>query len=128
MAGVRHRKVKADDDGMRLDRWFRKYFPALTQGRLEKLLRQGLVRLDGKRAKAADRVTAGQSMRVPPEVPEANAPRPAPSVPDSLVAQLSEAVIHRDKHVLVLNKPSGLAVQGQQNRAACRCGAARPAV
>mgnify|MGYP005988751395 FL=1 len=114
MAGVRQIKVKGEDDGLRLDRWFRKYFTALTQGRLEKLLRQGLVRVEGKRAKAADRVKKGQIIRVPPEVPEQGAKRTVRpvSVPDALVAELQSAIIHRDKDVMVLNKPSGLAVQG----------------
>ena len=49
MSGVQHRAVKPDDDGMRLDRWFRKYFAGLTHSRLEKLLRQGRIRLDGIR-------------------------------------------------------------------------------
>ena len=69
MAGVRQIKIKPEDDGLRLDRWFRKHFPALTQGRLEKLLRRGLVRVDGKRVKAAARINSGQIIRVPPEVP-----------------------------------------------------------
>jgi 23S rRNA pseudouridine955/2504/2580 synthase len=114
MAGVRQVKVKREDDGLRLDRWFRKHFPALTQGRLEKLLRRGLVRLDGKRVKAAERVAIGQIMRVPPEVPPQGAKkseRPV-SVADSVVKRLRDAIIHKDKDVLVLNKPSGLAVQG----------------
>src|SRR5215475_4398921 len=62
------RTIAADDDGIRLDRWFKRHFPALTHGRLEKLLRKGEVRLDGKRAKAADRVAAGQILRLPPQV------------------------------------------------------------
>ena len=89
MAGVRQVKVKREDDGLRLDRWFRKHFPALTQGRLEKLLRRGLVRLDGKRVKAAERVAIGQIMRVPPEVPPQGAKkseRPV-SVADSVVTR-----------------------------------------
>ena len=114
MAGVRNIAIKPEDDGLRLDRWFRKYFPALTQGRLEKLLRRGLVRLDGKRVKAAARLISGQTMRVPPEVPAQGASRSSRpiSVPDDLVAQLEAAILHRDKHIMVLNKPSGLAVQG----------------
>ena len=114
MAGVRNITIKPEDDGLRLDRWFRKYFPALTQGRLEKLLRRGLVRLDGKRVKAAARIMSGQTMRVPPEVPVQGASRASRpiSVPDDLVAQLEAAILHRDKDIMVLNKPSGLAVQG----------------
>lgn len=114
MAGVRQITVKPEDDGLRLDRWFRKHFPALTQGRLEKLLRRGLVRIDGKRAKAAARVTGGLIVRVPPEVPPQGATkseRPV-SVADSVVETLRQAIIYKDKDVMVLNKPSGLAVQG----------------
>ena len=97
MAGVRQVKVKREDDGLRLDRWFRKHFPALTQGRLEKLLRRGLVRLDGKRVKAAERVAIRQIMRVPPEVPPQGAKkseRPV-SVAGSVVTQLRDAIIHK---------------------------------
>ena len=114
MSGVQHRAVKPDDDGMRLDRWFRKYFAGLTHSRLEKLLRQGRVRLDGARAKASDRVQTGQQVRVPPEVPrDGQSPTPASGrVSQSLVEGLRASVIHRDQHLLVLNKPSGLAVQG----------------
>src|SRR6202522_1975361 len=71
------RTIAQDDDGIRLDRWFKRHYPALTHGRLEKLLRKGEVRLDGKRAKAADRVMAGQTMRLPPQViHDKTAPRP----------------------------------------------------
>ncbi|MGB0479048.1 MAG: RluA family pseudouridine synthase, partial [Parvibaculales bacterium] len=114
MAGVRQIKIKPEDDGLRLDRWFRKHFPALTQGRLEKLLRRGLVRVDGKRVKAAARINSGQIIRVPPEVPPQGAKkseRPV-QVADSVVEQLRAAIIHKDQDVIVLNKPSGLAVQG----------------
>ncbi len=62
------RTIAQDDDGIRLDRWFKRHYPALTHARLEKLLRKGEVRLDGKRAKAADRIAAGQSLRLPPQV------------------------------------------------------------
>ena len=113
MSGVRHMTVKAEDDGLRLDRWFRKHFTALTQGKLEKLLRRGLVRVDGKRVKAAARIASGQSIRIPPEVPAPGTARVKHvSVPDSLVEGLHAAILHRDKDIMVLNKPSGLAVQG----------------
>ncbi len=114
MSSVQHRTVKADDDGVRLDRWFRKYFAGLTHGRLEKLLRQGRIRLDGARAKASDRLKTGQQVRIPPEVPR-DGKSPAPvsvQVSQSLVEGLRNAVIHRDHDLLIINKPSGLAVQG----------------
>ncbi|HZD25986.1 MAG TPA: RluA family pseudouridine synthase, partial [Alphaproteobacteria bacterium] len=116
MSGVKTLEVAEDEAGQRLDRWFRRRFPQLGHGRLEKLLRTGRVRVDGARAKAATRLEAGQSVRVPP-LPDAPSPttpaRPKPApVRDSDVRMLHEAVLHRDDAVLAINKPAGLAVQG----------------
>lgn len=106
------RTIAEDDDGIRLDRWFRRHYPALTHARLEKLLRKGEVRLDGKRAKSADRVMAGQSMRLPPQVIHDRVeerPKPAPI---RTSRRLEDAILYMDKHLIVLNKPAGLATQG----------------
>ena len=107
------RTITDDDDGIRVDRWFSRHFPALTHGRLEKLLRKGEVRVDGKRAKSADRVAAGQVMRLPPQVIHDKVeerPKPAPVVKTS--RRLEDLILYMDKHLFVLNKPSGLATQG----------------
>jgi 23S rRNA pseudouridine955/2504/2580 synthase len=107
------RQIHEEDDGIRVDRWFKRHYPALTHGRLEKLLRKGEVRLDGKRIKAADRILAGQIMRLPPQViHDKTAPRPktAPEVKTS--RKLEDHVLYMDKHLFVLNKPPGLATQG----------------
>jgi 23S rRNA pseudouridine955/2504/2580 synthase len=115
--GVRQVTVKQADADQRLDRWFKKHFPHLTHGRLEKLLRTGQIRVDGKRAKAADRLEAGQIVRVPP-LGDAAQPRPddLPSEPKPISARdaeaLLQAVLYKDDDVIVLNKPAGLAVQG----------------
>jgi 23S rRNA pseudouridine955/2504/2580 synthase len=105
--------VAGDDGSLRLDRWFRRHYPALAHGRLEKLLRTGQIRVDGKRAKAGDRVTPGQAIRVPPISPE-GAPSPSPPrpVPPADEEMLRAMVLHRDDQLIVLNKPPGLAVQG----------------
>ena len=68
---------RTDDDGARLDRWFKRHYPGVSHIQLEKLLRKGEVRLDGKRAKASDRVAAGQMLRLPPQVTNAPPPRAA---------------------------------------------------
>jgi len=104
--------VAADGD-IRLDRWFKRHYPTLTHGHLQKLLRTGQVRLDGKRAQASDRVQPGQTVRVPPlgDVAPAREPQPAPPRPEEAKA-LQAAVIYRDADVIALNKPAGLAVQG----------------
>ncbi len=115
MPAVQHRTVADDDADSRLDRWFKRHFPDLGHGRLEKLLRTGQVRVDGKRAKAGQRLVAGQTIRVPPlgEAPATDpAPAPARRVTDREVAELRKLVLHEDPSVLVLDKPAGLAVQG----------------
>ena len=108
--------VTPADGEIRLDRWFRRHYPSLGHGRLEKLLRTGQVRVDGRRAKSGDRVAPGQAIRVPP-LGEA-APAPPPQTPRARPqdeAALRDLILHRDEHVIVLNKPAGLAVQGGSN-------------
>jgi 23S rRNA pseudouridine955/2504/2580 synthase len=113
MTGVETLLVEDGEADLRLDRWFRRRFPALTHGRLEKLLRTGQVRLDGKRAKSSDRVQPGQSVRVPPlRLETAPARRTAPAVRPEDLAALKGWILHQDKSVIVLNKPAGLPVQG----------------
>ncbi|MEZ5996230.1 MAG: RluA family pseudouridine synthase [Hyphomonadaceae bacterium] len=111
MRAVETVEVSADDGEARIDRWLRRRYPQLSQGQVEKLLRTGQVRVDGARVKASDRVSPGQSVRVPP-LPDAP-PRPAPgSLSPKDQAFVRSLVIHRDGDVIVLNKPHGLAVQG----------------
>ncbi|MDP6344904.1 MAG: RluA family pseudouridine synthase, partial [Alphaproteobacteria bacterium] len=78
MSGVEHHAVSDDEAGLRLDRWFRRHFPELKHGRLERLLRKGQVRVDGARAKSGQRLNPGQDIRVPPldDKPAAKPPRP----------------------------------------------------
>ncbi|WP_342642029.1 RluA family pseudouridine synthase [Rhodoligotrophos ferricapiens] len=111
MSGVEIKTINPAEDGMRLDRWFKEHYPALGHGALQKLLRTGQVRIDGSRAKAGDRVSAGQSVRVPP-LPDHAPSRPKPRVSDNDAKWLQSLIIHRDEDVLALNKPTGLAVQG----------------
>src|SRR5580704_10783149 len=100
------------DGTLRLDRWFRRHYPDLAHGRLEKLLRTGQVRVDGKKAKSGDRVSPGMAIRVPPlSEPTQSSEGPARVRPQD-EALLRSLVIHRDELAIVLNKPPGLAVQG----------------
>ena len=113
--GVRQVTVEAAAAGQRLDRWFREHFPDLGHGRLEKLLRKGEIRLDGRRVKASERLEAGQVVRVPP-LPAPAAARPAAAPPAAVTAKeaaaLQAAVLYRDDNIIALDKPAGLAVQG----------------
>ena len=66
MTGVQVLHVAAEDADQRLDRWLRRLFPHLGQGRIEKMCRKGELRIDGGRVKASTRLEEGQSVRVPP--------------------------------------------------------------
>jgi 23S rRNA pseudouridine955/2504/2580 synthase len=106
-------RIAHDDDGIRVDRWFKRHYPALTHGRLEKLLRTGQVRLNGKRVKAADRVASGQTVRLPPQIVHGDlTEKPQPKPQQRVSGSLQDHIIYMDKNVIVLNKPSGLATQG----------------
>jgi 23S rRNA pseudouridine955/2504/2580 synthase len=113
MSGVESREVGPAESGMRLDRWFRVHFPDLGHGRLQKLLRTGQVRIDGARVRANARLEAGQEVRVPPlgesGTPRERAPR---AISDKDAAWVRNMVVYKDDDLMVLDKPSGLAVQG----------------
>ena len=115
MIGVETIEVTVEDGDVRLDRWFRRHYPGLKHGALEKLLRTGQIRVDGKRAKANLRLSEGQQVRVPPQAaaPASDPPRRVSRMPDAGEAAFVQSlVIYRDDDVIVLNKPPGLAVQG----------------
>jgi 23S rRNA pseudouridine955/2504/2580 synthase len=108
--------VEKDEAGLRLDRWFKRHYPALGHGPLEKLLRTGQVRIDGKRAHAGDRLEPGQAIRIPPQLEgqagqETARPR-IPSVSEADKEFMEHLVIHEDPSLFVLNKPSGIPTQG----------------
>ncbi len=116
MSGVQTITVRPDDGEQRLDRWFKKHYPQLGHVALQKLLRTGQVRVDGKRVQAGFRLEAGQNVRVPP-LPPSDAPAPAkPRAPSRISdddrAFIANLVLHKDAELIVLNKPAGLAVQG----------------
>lgn len=113
MSGVQTVEVAAGEGDQRLDRWLKRKFPHLTQGRIEKGCRKGEFRVDGARAKPATRVNEGQSVRVPP-LPDAAAPKvvKTDTIDPADAKMIQSAVIWRDEHILALNKPPGLPTQG----------------
>ena len=112
MTGVQTLTVGADEGDQRLDRWFRRHFPHVSQGRIEKMCRKGEIRVDGARVKAASRVEAGQRVRIPPLPDDAPPPKVKTSVSDSDAAMIRNSVIYRDDYIIALNKPAGLPTQG----------------
>jgi 23S rRNA pseudouridine955/2504/2580 synthase len=111
VAEVRTLTVEASEDGVRLDRWFRRRWPHLTHVQINKLARSGQIRVDGARARAETRLLAGAKVRVPP-LPEAPARAEGPRLADKDRAFVKGLVLYEDDVVLALNKPAGLAVQG----------------
>ena len=98
MNAVATHQITPDEDGIRLDRWFKRHFPMLTHGRLEKMLRTGQVRVDGARAKANTRLEAGQSLRVPPLGDNMTpAPKMVKPVSEADGDMIRACVIYKDK-------------------------------
>ncbi len=113
---VRQFTVGADDEGIRVDRWFKRHLPEIGFATVSRWARTGQLRVDGARATPADRLSAGQLLRVPPGgamVPSA-APRARvrPELSAEQQEQAAAMLIHQTRSALVLNKPPGLATQG----------------
>ena len=115
MSGVQTVTVGPGEGDQRLDRWLKRRFPQITQGRIEKGCRKGEIRVDGARAKASTRVAEGQTVRVPPlgDAPVATEAKPRqPRISEADAEMIQRAVIYRDAHIIALNKPPGLPTQG----------------
>ena len=110
--GVQTLVVEAEEAGMRLDRWFKRRFPSLTLSHLAKIARKGEVRVEGKRVETSTRLEEGQSVRVPPLTLDAPVAPAIRRIKPEDAQAIRDMVLFEDKHVLVLNKPYGLAVQG----------------
>lgn len=114
---VRLFPVSEDDDGIRLDRWFRRHLPEASFGTIARWARTGQLRVDGRRAAPGDRIEAGQTIRVPPasdaDMADGRANvRERPVLSQDEVAFVRSLVIHRDPAAIVVDKPPGLATQG----------------
>ena len=105
--------VGEDEGDQRLDRWFKKRFPHIPQGLVQKMCRKGDLRVDGGRVKPVTRVEVGQSVRIPP-LPDNQAPPPEAKtrVSDADRKMIQACVIYKDDQVMAINKPAGLATQG----------------
>ncbi|MEM7665989.1 MAG: RluA family pseudouridine synthase [Pseudomonadota bacterium] len=111
---VRQFTVGDDDDGVRLDRWFKRNLPQIGFATISRWARTGQIRVDGKRTKPEDRLAAGQVLRVPPggDSPGGKKPRERRELSGEDIAEARAMVIRETATAIVLNKPPGLATQG----------------
>ncbi len=110
---VRQFTVADDDDGIRLDRWFKRHLPQVGFGTVSRWARTGQIRVDGGRIKPEDRLAAGQVLRVPPGGEDAERkPRARKPLSEEQLAEARAMVIRETPSAIVLNKPPGLATQG----------------
>jgi 23S rRNA pseudouridine955/2504/2580 synthase len=111
-AGVQTVTVTADENNMRVDRFFEARFPGLSFSHIQRIIRKGEVRVDGKRTQPKARLETGQRLRIPPLKLEAPQPRDDAPQAQKDRAFIKSITLYEDADVLVLNKPMGLAVQG----------------
>ena len=105
--------VTADEDNMRVDRFLEARFPGLSFSHIQRIVRKGELRVNGKRADSKDRLEEGQSVRIPPL--RLDTPKAATALSEAetkTLQVLKDMTLYEDDDVLVLNKPVGLAVQG----------------
>src|SRR3979411_567832 len=105
--------VTADENNMRVDRFLEARFPGLSFSHIQRIVRKGELRVNGKRADSKDRLEEGQSIRIPPL--KLDAPRIAGSLSEAAnktLQALKDMILYEDADVIVLNKPAGLAAQG----------------
>jgi len=113
MSRVQNITVGPGDSDQRLDRWLKRMFPHVAQGRIEKMCRKGELRVDGGRVKASTRLLTGQVVRIPP-LPEPGQieSKPKSNISDADARMMRDLVLYQDDHIIAINKPPGLPSQG----------------
>jgi 23S rRNA pseudouridine955/2504/2580 synthase len=105
---VRKVQIDAEQAGQRIDNFLRREMPGLPKSRLYRIIRRGEVRVNGGRIKVEYRLVAGDEVRIPPaRISEGPA-----AAPPGKIASVENMILFEDKRILVINKPSGLAVHG----------------
>lgn len=100
-----------DAAGQRLDNFLMRRLKGVPRSRIYRMVRGGEVRVNGRRSRVGYRLARDDRVRIPPHV-ATPATAPPPGAPERVAARLVGAVIHDDDDVIVLNKPSGIAVHG----------------
>ena len=108
---VTFQTVSESEKDMRLDRWFRNHYPDVSHALLEKLLRKKNIRINNMKASASTHLTSGDLIRIPPFKTQTEKPK-TKQLSKTDISLMKEMVLYKDKDIIILNKPAGLAVQG----------------
>ncbi|WHQ46547.1 MAG: RluA family pseudouridine synthase [Candidatus Midichloria sp.] len=116
MAEIIKKLVAEEDNDIRLDRWFKRHYKEYSFANISKLARTGQIRVDSKRVKASDKISLNQEIRFPELISPKSNIKKSVANPKNDYAELIDGIIaniiYINSHILVLNKPAGLAVQG----------------
>lgn len=114
MSGKKIFTITKEDDGIRLDRWVKRHRPDIPHGMLQKLLRKGAIKLDGKKAETSTRLVKGQQLTLPQVEKKDDRPATTPkeSSPEDAEQYLIRNILYEDSNLFIFNKPAGLATQG----------------
>lgn len=114
MVEIVKKQIQSDDDEIRLDRWFKRHYPSYPFSVIAKLARQGQIRVDGKRTDTAKRLQDGQEIRFPllESTPVLDKTIIIPEKYKNLARDIESDLLYKDEHVIIINKPHGLATQG----------------
>jgi 23S rRNA pseudouridine955/2504/2580 synthase len=97
---------------MRVDRFLEARYPGLSFSHIQRIIRKGELRVNGRRVQPKDRLAADAKVRIPPLRLDAPKPARAASAHNETAAFLRSIMLYEDADLLVLNKPMGLSVQG----------------
>jgi 23S rRNA pseudouridine955/2504/2580 synthase len=112
--GARELRVLEDREGQRIDNFLLAALKGLPRSRVYQMLRRGEVRVNGGRVKQTYRLKPGDRLRIPPASGAKTAPRPTPAA--ALTERIERSIVYEDASVMVINKPTGIAVHGGSGR------------
>ena len=112
-------EIAAQDDGIRLDRWFKRYIPSVSFVNIAKLVRQGYIMLDGRRVQISTRIQSAQKLSFPTSINlvhstdvDLSTSKASSKNSIEIVQRLKDSILYQDEEIIVLNKHDGIAVQG----------------
>jgi 23S rRNA pseudouridine955/2504/2580 synthase len=108
--GVQYREVSAEEAGQRLDNYLQRHLKEVPRSRIYRLIRKGEVRVNGRRAGAEARLQPHDKVRIPPV--RVLAPGAPPPLRAGLMERIRGSIVYEDERLIVLDKPSGIAVHG----------------